>query len=125
MTLTYDKARRCESPFGTPVSMISWAFTSDGDGNASEETIKISGTIKRVVTNPDDDATPSADWDLTIEDPDGVDVLGGAGADRDTGGTGASEQIIPANPPVVASSLTLKVANAGASKKAVVKLYVT
>jgi hypothetical protein len=125
MSLTYEEADNRESPFGTPVSVISWAFTSDGDGDASEETVKIMGVIKRAVTIPDGDDTPTADWDLTIEDEDSVDVLCGNGADRDSGGTGAIEQAFPCPGNLaVSSTLTFKAANAGDSKKATVKLYI-
>jgi hypothetical protein len=120
---TYEKATDRETPVGSPVSIITWAFTTDGYGNASEETEKTSGIIKRVVTVPAaaGDA-PTAGWDLTIKDEDGVDVLCGNGADRDAS---ASEQAFPC--PVnlaVASKLTFTVANAGDTKKGVVKLYI-
>jgi hypothetical protein len=54
-----------------------------------------------------------------------VDVLCGNGADRDSGGTGAVEQVFPCPGSVaVHSQLTFAVANAGASKKAIVRLYI-
>jgi len=125
MSIIYEEADTRESPFGTPVSVIIWTFTADGDGDASEETVKISGVIKRAVTIPDGDATPTADWDLTILDEDGVDVLCGNGADRDSEGTGAAEQAFPCPGNLaVSSTLTFTAANAGDTKKAVVKLYI-
>ena len=125
MTITYEEADKRESPFGTPVSVISWAFTSDGSGVASEQTVPISGIPKRAVTVPDGVAPPTAGWDLTIKDEDGVDVLCGNGADRDAGGTGAVEQVFPCPASIaVHSQLTFAVSNAGASKKAIVRLYI-
>lgn len=125
MTLTYEEADKRESPFGTPVSVISWAFTSNGSGVASEQTVPVSGIAKRAVTVPDGVAPPAAGWDLTIKDGDGVDVLCGNGADRDAGGTGAVEQVFPCPGTVaVHSQLTFAVSNAGASKKAIVRLYI-
>lgn len=125
MTLAYDKAADRESPYGGPVSIVTCSFTTDGSGDASEETELIWGVVKRVVTNPDGVAAPTAAWDLTIEDEDGVDILCGNGANRDAGGSGGSEQAFPC--PVnlaVASKLTFKVANGGVTKKGVVKLYI-
>ena len=105
-----------------PCAVITWPFTTDVSGDASEESITLNGRIERVATNPDNTDTPTTNWDLTIEDEDGIDVLGAAGANRDPGGTGASEQIKP--DVVVASKVTFKVANGGNAKKGVVKLYI-
>ena len=124
MTLAYEKASDRETAVGSPVSVITWSFTSDAAGDASEETEKVSGAFKRVATNPDNTDTPTAGWDLTIEDEDGVDLLDGDGANRDAGGTGASEHIIICISPRIASTLTFKVANAGNAKKGVVKAYI-
>jgi len=125
MSITIEENRGAAVVGGNIVACITWTFTSDAIGDASEETEKVSGIIKRVVTNPDDIDTPTAAYDLTIEDEDGVDVLCGNGADRDASGTGASEQAFPCPGNLaVASKLTFKVANAGASKKAIVKLYI-
>ena len=126
MTLTYEEATDRETPIGSPVSIIICTFTSSAGGAVSEETKKVSGTVKRAVTNPDGAPdTPTTGWDLTIEDEDGVDILGGTGADRDPGGTGVSEQAVPCpKDPAVASKLTFKIANAGNAKKGVAKLYI-
>ena len=108
------------------VSAITWAFTTDGSGDATEQTsIVINGRINRVVTNPDDTDTPTTLWDLTLKDEDGVDLLCGDGADRDAADSGASEQVFtcPANLGV-ASKLTLTVANGGNAKKGVVTVYI-
>lgn len=124
MTLTYEKASDRETAVGSPVSVITWSFISDAAGDASEETEKVSGTIKRVVTNPDNTDTPTAGWDLAIKDVDGVDLLDNDSANRDAEGTGASEQIRILSGPRIASKLTFTVANAGDTKKGVVKLYI-
>ena len=124
MTLTYTRTARRESPFGTPVSKIIWSFTTDGSGDASEETELIFGLINRIVTNPDNTDTPTTLWDLTLKDEDGVDVLCDLGLDRDVADSGASEQIFtcPANL-AIASKLTLTVANGGNAKKGIVTVY--
>jgi hypothetical protein len=123
--MIYVEADKRESPFGTRVSVTSWLFTSDGSGDASETTVKMAGIVKRAVCIPDLVAPPTASWDLTILDEDGADVLCGNGADRDAGGTGAVEQVFPCPGQVaINSTLTFKIANAGASKKGWVRLYV-
>ena len=125
MTLTYEEASDRETPIGSPVSVIIWSFLSSGGGAATEQTKKVSGKVKRVVTNPDNTDTPDANWDLTLTDEDGVDILEGAGANRDAGGTGVSEGITLTVSELVASKLTFTVANAGGAKKGVVKVYLT
>jgi len=109
-----------------PVALWTWTFTTDGSGNASETTEhEVYGLIQRVVTKPDGVAPPTANWDLTILDIDGADVLGGQGLDRDSGGTGAVEQCVPTIPLCgCATKLTFTVANGGVSKKATVRLYI-
>ncbi len=125
MTITvFDN--RFRQPNNQPIAILTWAFTTDGSGDISEESVTILGRINRIVTNPDNTDTPTANWDLTIEDEDGVDILCGNGADRDAGDTGASEQAFPCPADIaVASKLTFTVANGGDTKKGVVKLYIT
>lgn len=125
MTLTYEEASDRETSIGSPVSIIIWSFISDAAGDASEQTKKVSGKVKRMVTNPDNTDTPSANWDLTITDEDGVDILEGEGANRDPAGAGTSEGYAFTISELIASKLTFTVANAGAAKKGVVKLYLT
>jgi len=125
MTLTYEEASDRETPIGSPVSIIIWSFTSSAGGAASEQTKKVSGKAKRMVTNPDNTDTPDANWGLTITDEDGVDILEGEGANRDPAGAGTSEGYAFTISELIASKLTFTVANAGAAKKGVVKLYLT
>jgi hypothetical protein len=106
---------------------ISWAFTTDGSGDATTETsATVHGRINRVITNPDGTDTPTTGWDLTLKDEDGVDLLCGDGANRDVADSGASEQMFtcPHNL-AVASKLTYTVANGGDTKKGVVKVLLT
>ena len=58
---------------------------------AIESGFELYGWIEKVVTNPGTPA-PTDDYDVTLEDPEGVDVLGGAGEDRDASD---SEQFVP------------------------------
>lgn len=122
MAITVNDERLSGTRGYEPCAVITCPFTTDAAGDASEQSETLNGRIYRVVTNPDNADTPTANWDLTLEDEDGVDVLAGTGANRDAGGTGASEQIKP--DVAVASKLTFKVANGGNAKKGVVKLYI-
>jgi len=124
MTITvFDN--RIRQPDKQPIATLTWTFTTDGSGDASEESETILGRVKRAVTNPDNTNTPTAGWDLTITDEDGVDILCGNGADRDAGGSKVSEQAFPCPAEIaVASKLTFKVANGGGTNKGVVKLYI-
>ena len=110
-----------------PCATLTWSFTTDASGDITEEsTVTINGQIGRIVTNPDNTDTPTTLWDLTMADEDGVDILCGAGADRDVADSGASEQISPCPPcPAIQSKLTFTVANGGNAKKGVVVVYYT
>jgi hypothetical protein len=100
-----------------------WTWTSDASGDASEASVfKMTGKILGLATIPDGTAVPTDNYDVTILDSDGHDVLLGAGANRDIATTEyVSETSLAA---VVNSKLTLTVAAAGASKKGTVILYV-
>ena len=109
-----------------PVATVTWSFTTDGAGDASEVSAVVNGQFSRVVTNPDNVDTPTTLWDLTVADGDGYDLLAGNGADMDAGDTGASEQITTCPfGSAVASALTFTVANGGAAKKGTVTVYIT
>ena len=74
-----------EETFGS-LKKIKWAWTSDasGDAGGSSEgltTNPYNGALERLVTVPDGVDAPTADYDIVINDQDGVDVLVGAGAD--------------------------------------------
>lgn len=123
VTVTYNETRTVKS--------VIWAWTSDASGDVSgTDTKPISGEILRVVTNPSATA-PSDNYDVVINDADGVDVAGGVLANRDTSN---SEQIVPVIETVVGSNtyasrvfvdgpLSLVVSNAGNAKQGVVTLY--
>lgn len=79
-----------------------------------------------LVTNPGA-AAPTADYDITLLDKDGADLLGGAGVDRHTS---ASERAVPspdgtypwpAGP--IDGDLTFTIAAAGDTKGGVATLY--
>ena len=127
------------APFadGRQDNKITLSWTSAADGSVSQSVCdnfnsgqpqyqfgtrpsKITGYIVRAVTNPDDSDAPTDDYDITLLDEDGVDVMGGNLIDRDTSD---SEQVTPSSPPYIDSDLTLTVASAGDTKKGVLTLY--
>lgn len=62
------------------VIVITW--TAHTDGTFTSYAIgNVYGTLERMVTNPGSTA-PQANYDITITDADGFDVLGGTGANR-------------------------------------------
>ena len=106
-----------------------WTFTwvSDALGAADGYTNQVRGTIERVTFNPDDVSTPTDNYDVTLLDIDGIDVLNGTGANRDTANSegtvtteGDGTTYLPFS---VVGRLTLYVTNAGATKSGVVRVY--
>lgn len=65
------------------------------------------GYIVRVVTNPGGTA-PTDQYDITLTDADGVDVMGGALANRHTT---TSEQAYASVAPIVAGGFTVNISN--------------
>ena len=113
-----------ENPNAKPIQLVKFAWTSASDGSAEGTTVHAyNGKCELLTTVPAaaGDA-PSDDYDVSITDENGVDVLGSGGANRDTANT---EQVLGTSLGAVASSkLTLNIANAGDSKAGVVYLYV-
>lgn len=105
---------------------IAWTSgTSGGDaGNATgASTYAYDGKVELLTTIPSGGGTaPSDNYDITLTDSDGVDVLGGGGTDRDTANT---EQVLASNLGAVASSkLTFTVSNAGNGKAGTAYVYI-
>jgi hypothetical protein len=108
----------------TSVKKIKFAWTSAADGTASGATTKpYDGKVYLLTTVPaGGGSAPTDNYDLTITDSDSVDVLAGAGADRDTANT---EQVVGTSLGAVAGSvLTINVANAGNAKSGTCYLYI-
>ncbi len=96
---------------------VTW---TSSDLGAATDTVYMEGAIVRVVTNPGATA-PTADYDITFVDANGVDIMSGTLADRHTS---TSEQVIPATPPFHTPSFTFTLANAGDTKDGVCVIYV-
>jgi len=112
------------------VEKISFDWTADSDGDCSgKSTATFSGCIKRVVIIPDDTDTPTDQYDVVINDDDGIDVLAGAGADCPGGTNAATLHLTPVTTKKVETlicntKLTLQVSNAGDSKKGKVYVFI-
>lgn len=118
---------------GTDIVKHTFEWVSDGSGNAAiPSTLPVSGRIQRVVFVPSATAAPTANYDVTLLDSDGVDVLSGQGANlsETTASSicpgialkdGTTTSVVPG---VVDSVLTLNVSNAGDSKAGKVIVYV-
>lgn len=104
------------------VHKIKWAWTSTSGGAADLISAKTyAGDVLALVTDPDSTAAPTDNYDITITDAEGYDVMQGAGANRDTANT---ETAVPTAASVAFGQLTLNVTNAGDSKSGVAILYV-
>jgi hypothetical protein len=103
------------------ISKVKWTWTSATDGTASLVTAKsYFGVVLSLRTDPGATA-PTANYDITVTDADGFDVMQGAGADRHTS---TSEDTSPASTSVAFGSLTINISNAGDAKTGVAVLYI-
>jgi len=103
------------------IHKIKWTWTSSAGGAADLITPGVyAGRVIALVTDPGTTA-PDDNYDITITDAEGYDVMQGAGANRDTANT---ETAVPTATSVAFGPLTLNVSNAGAAKDGVAILYV-
>lgn len=115
-------------PKGCKIAVYTISSTSDASGNVTATLPNIQGKLTRVVTNPGATA-PTDDWDVVLNDADGLDVFMGKGANRDTAN---SEQFTPFTTDgtnvsagvAVGGTHTLSATNAGNAKVFVIRLYV-
>ncbi len=100
---------------------ISWQ--SDASGNCTK-VVELNGWLIKAVTNPDATA-PTANYDITLVDADGIDVAEGLLANRHTANS-ESVYFLATGAPVpvfVQGSYTFTVAAAGDSKLGVCTFY--
>lgn len=106
------------------VKKVTLVWVSAADGTASGATVGgYDGKLIGMTTIPAAaGAAPTDNYDITLADGDGHDVLLGAGANRDTANT---EHVAEASLGAVSASLlTLSVAAAGDTKGGTVVLYI-
>ena len=110
-----------EESFFEGVAKIKWTWTSATGGAASLATVgSYYGEVLALVTDPGATA-PTDNYDITITDADGYDVMQGAGANRDTANT---ETAVPTAKSVAFGKLTLTIAAAGDEKVGATTLYI-
>ncbi len=108
----------------TSVKKITWDWTCTDLGVVSQVTSEAyDGKLIALVTDPDAGGdAPSDNYNIAINDEDGVDVLVGAGLLRDTANT---ELVNGASLGAVAGQkLTLVIDTAGDANKGLVHLYI-
>lgn len=107
------------------IRAFSWAWTSDSSGDVSGvlTSANITGKPQRLVTIPDGTDAPTDDYDITILDDNGVDILATQGANRDTANTERVQSLAATPFDYFIGTLELVVANAGNAKKGVAILY--
>lgn len=104
------------------IKRVTFSWTSSAGGAADgTTTLPFDGKVILLETDPGATA-PTDNYDVTVTDDEGHDVLLGAGANRDTADT---EYVSEPNLGVVAhSKLTLAVTNAGNAKQGTVTLWI-
>lgn len=115
-----------------PIRKIKWAWTATDAGIVAASvvagltpttTLKYTGQLARLVTIPaGTTSAPDDNYDVTILDEDGYDVLMSGGLNRDTANT---EQVNASSLGVcLASTLSLRIADAGDANGGTVILYI-
>jgi hypothetical protein len=107
------------------VNSIRFDWTSLSDGTAELTTTQLEGEIIRFVINPGTPA-PTASYDITLLDEDGLDLMTAKGVD--VSATVTSQEVMTGGdtavvPIAVTGPCTFAVANAGAIKAGSVKFY--
>jgi len=103
---------------------IKWDLTSDASGDVTANTTVtgLQGKVTWACTGVVAAASPTDNWDLVITDPDGYDILGGGGANRDNI---LREYVKFADlGSVRRTPLTCTVSNAGNAKQVQVIIYI-
>lgn len=111
---------------GVSHDRVTFDFTSTSGGAAGDTTTKLfNGAIDQVVLVPGAAAVqPTDDWDVTLTDALGLDMLCGRGANIDNATTTVLGDQSASLGRVVNSALTLAVTNLGDAKSARMVVYI-
>ena len=116
----------------SPVKVVTFTCTadaSDASFPAPPITTNIKGRLLQIATNPDGTTAPQDNYDITITDADGIDVLQGVGANRDTAHSEVAAIVYATSVnPVIAETDTLTLNISGNNVNdaiTVIKLYWT
>ena len=106
------------------VKYVQWTWTSDASGDMSgTDTKTLSGVVLRWATNPSSTA-PDANYDIVVNDDDGIDLAAGGLANRHTS---SSEQVLTGGDAkdgaAFIGKLSLVVSNAGNAKIGQLRMY--
>jgi hypothetical protein len=113
-----------EEVHGRGFRKVTFAWTAHTDGVVTKvATSKVyTGKVEVLITDPDDSDAPTDNYDVTVTDDEGYDILAGAGANRDTANT---ETVLSASLGAVFESLIGPVVvAAGVSKKGKITLLI-
>lgn len=105
--------------------LFTWTSDDTAGTVTGTSSFEIGGLVYGLTTNPGSTA-PTDNYDITITDEDGVDLLGGVGADRDTANSeyvavkdGAGNVV----PVPVGGPVTFNGSNMGNSKVGIARLW--
>ena len=115
--------------YGGGIKRVAISWTSDASGDATYTTTQLGGVILRVTFDPDGTAAPTDNYDITLKDENGIDVLAGSGANLSTSTTSSvcpqinDQSAAAATAAAISGTLALAVSNAGNAKSGQVILY--
>lgn len=121
-----------EDGFRGDLQRFTLTWTADGSGDATKENIsRIEGTVERIVYSPSglSGQVPDDNYDVTLLDEDGLDILVATGANLDEATTTSVEQVGKTLdnleiPIATVGLLDFAVENAGSGGSGIVRLFV-
>ena len=119
MAGTVTDNKLSHDPIGLEEITFTWLSDASGDADGTTPE-QFTGDVENCSFIPDDTDVPTALWDVTIADKNGVDVLGGQGANR----SATLDEGVALVGKVFKSALTLTVSNAGNAKRGKCILYI-
>ena len=104
------------------VKFVKFTFAGNVTTTESQTAAVFDGKLLHLVTSPSATKVPATNWDLTILDNNGIDILAGSGQNRSSGST---QHLLSSTMGAIAGSrLRFVVANAGATGEGSVYAYI-